>query len=80
MAGSGRAPSNNFINQGSYSPLMPTVGQLLSRKDESVIPNGTYVKHSTKPIQGRVIGVTRIKKLFERANDAFEYRFKRSTT
>ena len=39
-----------------------------------MIPNGTYVKHSTKPIQGRVIGVTRIKTLFERPDDAFEYR------
>src|SRR5882724_9044118 len=55
--------------------LMAGVGQLtLSRMDESVIPNGTCVKHSTKPIQGRVVGVTRIKKLFERADDAFEYR------
>jgi hypothetical protein len=32
------------------------------------------VKHKTKPIQGRVVGVTRMKKLFERAADDIEYR------
>jgi len=39
-----------------------------------VIPNGTYVKHSTKQIQGRVVGLTRIKQLFERSDNAVEYR------
>ncbi len=38
------------------------------------LTEGTYVKHTTNPIQGRVIGVTRIKNLFELADDNVEYR------
>lgn len=30
---------------------------------------GTDVKHTTKAVQGRVIGVTYMKELFERADD-----------
>lgn len=35
---------------------------------------GTFVRHVSKTIEGRVVGTTRIKKVFELAEDDFEYR------
>jgi hypothetical protein len=40
------------------------------------LSNGIYVKHISRPIEGVIIGVTRISKLLERPDDKIGYRVK----
>lgn len=43
-------------------------------KDNERMKEGTLVRHASKPIEGRILGQTRIRGLFEDARDEFEYR------
>src|SRR5258708_6293945 len=38
------------------------------------LKEGTFVKHTSKLIEGRILGMTRIHGLFEQPSDEFEYR------